>query len=58
MCWLHTHVNRSGDVVTASSCILGREMEGDVFSTSAATALKMFPLPLPSSICTAVLRQG
>lgn len=32
VCWLYAHVNRSGDRVTATSCILGREKEGDVFS--------------------------
>lgn len=30
--WLYAHVNRSRGEVTATSCILGREKEGDVFS--------------------------
>lgn len=50
MHWPHTHVNRSGDVVTTSSCILGREEEGGALNFSPATALKRFPLPLSSSI--------
>lgn len=32
MRWLYAHVNRSGDGVTATSCILGREKGEDVFS--------------------------
>lgn len=47
---LHTRVNSSEDVVTASSYILGREKERDVFSLCSAAALKMFPHPLPSSV--------
>lgn len=30
MPWLHMHVNKSGDVVTALSFILGKEKEGRV----------------------------
>lgn len=51
MRWLRSHVDRPGDVVTASPCILGREREEDMFGFCPATALKIFPLPLPSSIC-------
>lgn len=47
---LRTCVNSSEDVVTASSCILGREKEGDVFSLCCATALKTLPLALPSTV--------
>lgn len=49
MRWLHSHAN---DVVTALSCILGREREEDVFSFCPATALKIFSLTLPSCICS------
>ena len=58
MGWLHTDINRSGDVVTASSCIPEREKEGDVFSFSPATALKMFPPPLPFSVCICSVEAG
>lgn len=43
-------VNSSEDVIKASSCVLGREKEGDVFSLCSVTALKMFPLALLSTV--------
>lgn len=43
-------VNSSEDVITASSCVLGREKEGDVFSPCSVTALKMFPPALLSTV--------
>lgn len=43
-------VNRAWGEVTATSCILGREDEGDVFSFLPAAALKMLFLSLPTCL--------
>lgn len=58
MHWLHTRVNRSRNVVTASSCVLGKGKEGDVYSFFPATALKMQPLHLFSSVCICSVEAG